>query len=342
MTESNPVWHELDATGAIVKSSVSTESATWRAAMTGTEVLPTIQNTIGGSFDATVSINLIATAASREAHAEAIRQLVVSQAYDGIDIDYEQLPSTSRANFTAFVTLLAGKLHSSAKKLSITAYAKTSESDTWDGPGGEDYTAIGAAADWVKLMVATANGATVGHDANGEATFIYGTHTVYFQDANAYGKKADVIAQKHPHVGGFAHWRSGAEDPAVWTRVAALKGSSSPASVPAPAPPTSLAVAWRSPSQISLTWADNAANEDGYRVERCTDAQCTTSTQIAQLPANTTAYTDSNLPWATTYSYRVVAFNQGGTSAYSNILTSNTLNAAIPTSGTTRRRAVSP
>ena len=152
MSESNPTWYQINTDGTIAKKS-GAEDPTWRAAMVGTAIMPTIQNTTSSGFNATVAKDVLSTAAKREFHAEAIRQLVQTQGYDGVDIDYESLPLTVRANFTAFVQLLASKLHADGKKLSVTVYAKTSDSETWDGAGGEDYPAIGAAADWVKLMI---------------------------------------------------------------------------------------------------------------------------------------------------------------------------------------------
>ena len=152
LTESNPVWYQFAPNGAVV-AMPGAEDPTWRAAMTGTEVLPTVQNLVNGGFDKTIAVQVLATSASREAHAQSIFDLVVARGYDGIDIDYEKLPYSSRANFVAFVELLAGKLHGAGKKLSVTVYAKTSDSPTWDGAGGHDYAAIGRIADFVKLMV---------------------------------------------------------------------------------------------------------------------------------------------------------------------------------------------
>src|SRR6185436_15720706 len=103
------------------------------AGMTGTQLLPTFQNTVNGSFNQSVALTVLNDAARRETHAEEIRTLVVNQAYDGADIDYERLPASVRANFTTFVQLLASKLHASGKKLSVTVYSKTSDSDSWDG-----------------------------------------------------------------------------------------------------------------------------------------------------------------------------------------------------------------
>ena len=241
--------------------------------------------------------NLIATDVSRDAHAEALRQLVVTNAFDGIDLDYESLPSTLRVNFSAFVALLGQKLHQSGKTLSVTVAPKTSDSQTWAGPGGQDWIAIGGAADSVKVMaydyhysggpagdlspldwldaVATyaesrmpaskvmiglpwfghdwsgtnatsvtyasamtlTNGAAPSRDANGELTFTYGGHVVYFQDAESYARKVDAVLAKHPAIGGFAHWAAGQEDPSVWPKVASLRNGGSSGATPAPLPP---------------------------------------------------------------------------------------------------------
>jgi GH18 family chitinase len=295
LTESNPVWYEFRSDGTIVPMA-GAEDATWRAAMTGTEILPTVQNLVNGGFDKNVAVQVLSTAATREAHAESIFQIVMTRGYDGIDIDYEKLPYASRANFVAFLQVLAGKLHGAGKKLSVTVYAKTSDSPTWDGAGGHDYSGIGQVADFVKLMVypysysgtpagplspldwldqvvgyaesampaskvvvglpwygkdwagtsassttypkamnlAAANSATIGRDANGEATFTYSNHTVFFNDAYSYDRKADLVMQRHPNVAGFAHWANGQEDPAVWTRVGALKTQTGPVPTPVP------------------------------------------------------------------------------------------------------------
>lgn len=152
LSESNPVWYTLDASGRITPV-WNAENETWRAAMSGTDIIPTIQNVVNGGFNDGVVRSLISTAAAREAHAEAITRLVVEKGYQGIDIDYEALPKSDRADFSAFITTLGSKLHSAGRVLSVTVHPKTSDSQDWTGPGAQDYAAIGAAADTVKLMV---------------------------------------------------------------------------------------------------------------------------------------------------------------------------------------------
>ena|SRR5436190_6062024 len=290
VSESNPVWYSWNADGTIARN-WNAENATWRAAMTGTRLVPTIQNVVNKAFDGNAAATMLATPASREAHAEAIAQLAVMNAFDGIDVDYERVPVASRASFTAFVATLAQKLHAANKNLSVTVYAKTSDAANWNGPGAEDWPALGSLVDAVKIMAydyswsssapgpiapldwldriasyaesaiprekiviglplygydwsggtgrgvtysqatqsAQSAGAPVSHDANGEATYTYAGHVVYFQDAASYARKVEMLQQKHPQIGGFAHWALGQEDPAVWD---VIKSSSSPAAPP--------------------------------------------------------------------------------------------------------------
>jgi len=76
-------------------------------------------------------------------------------------------------------------------------------------------------------------------------------------------------------------------------------------------------------SSIKLTWTDNANNETGFNVERAT-SPTGPFTQVAQVGANATSYTNSGLARRTTYYYRVNAFNTAGTSAYSNVASATT------------------
>jgi hypothetical protein len=94
-----------------------------------------------------------------------------------------------------------------------------------------------------------------------------------------------------------------------------------------PAAPTGLDVTVVSSSQLNLTWADNATNETGFKIERSIDG--TNFTEIKTVGANTTAFSDTGLAESTKYYYRVYAYNSGGNSAYSNVVNATTP-ATIP------------
>jgi len=110
---------------------------------------------------------------------------------------------------------------------------------------------------------------------------------------------------------------------ANFTEPAACTGP--PPTPPNPAPSGLTATASGS-SQINLSWTDGGSvvNEDGHRVLRCTPAPCTPTTQIAELSANSTFYSDTTVLAMTSYTYLVRAFNAGGTAE------SNTASATTP------------
>jgi hypothetical protein len=92
-----------------------------------------------------------------------------------------------------------------------------------------------------------------------------------------------------------------------------------------PAAPSGLTATAISSSQINLAWVDNSNNEDGFKIERCQGAGCSSFAQIATVGAGVTSYPDTGLIASTSYSYRVRAYNAGGDSAYSNTASATTL-----------------
>lgn len=85
-----------------------------------------------------------------------------------------------------------------------------------------------------------------------------------------------------------------------------------------PATPTGLSATAASQTQANLTWTDNATNETGYYVYRG-------GVLVATLGVNSTSYNDTSLSCGTSYSYYVVAYNAGGTSAASNTASATTV-----------------
>lgn len=89
-----------------------------------------------------------------------------------------------------------------------------------------------------------------------------------------------------------------------------------------PAAPANLTAATISIDCIELAWSDNSQNEDGFIVERHIDGGAFQI--LAQLEANQSGYEDTLLSSATTYYYRVKAFNAAGPSEYSNTASGST------------------
>ncbi|NVM26767.1 MAG: S8 family serine peptidase [Desulfobacterales bacterium] len=94
-----------------------------------------------------------------------------------------------------------------------------------------------------------------------------------------------------------------------------------------PAMPSHLAAGALSTDQIDLSWTDNSFDESGFKIERKTGPEGTYS-HIVTIGANGESSSDTDLREATTYYYRVSAFNSAGNSTYSNEANATTYPAA--------------
>lgn len=118
----------------------------------GLKVVPTVADTTQGLWDPATVSALIADPSRRTAHVQALVNLVTTERYDGIQVDYEDLAATDRDPFTAFVGELGSALHAAGKLLYVTVHAKEDDAGYDDRNKAQDYAAIGAAADLVCVM----------------------------------------------------------------------------------------------------------------------------------------------------------------------------------------------
>lgn len=92
-----------------------------------------------------------------------------------------------------------------------------------------------------------------------------------------------------------------------------------------PNAPTDLAAADLARTSVRLTWQDNSSDETGFRVEAQAGGDFASR---AVLPAAATQYLADNLAPDTTYAFRVLALNEAGASAPTNVVTVRTGAAA--------------
>jgi hypothetical protein len=77
--------------------------------------------------------------------------------------------------------------------------------------------------------------------------------------------------------------------------------------------------------RVTLIWTDASNNEDGFAIERCSAKKdCNSFVEVARLGSNVTTYVDNTVSAATQYFYRLRAFNTGGTSNYTGVVSAKT------------------
>ncbi|MEW6070033.1 MAG: glycosyl hydrolase family 18 protein, partial [Candidatus Thermoplasmatota archaeon] len=147
--EVSPFWYKANADGSIsTYSGAGNQSFVKLAHDNKIKVLPLISN----EYNKTLVNTILSNSVIMENHIANITNLVLSNNYDGIDIDYEGLYASDKDNFTSFISKLSEKLHDKNKLLSVCVQAKWSDSITWDGPGAHDYENLSKFADSFRIM----------------------------------------------------------------------------------------------------------------------------------------------------------------------------------------------
>jgi len=155
-TEVSPWVYGLTATGQIVaqapQRAAETAAATHRLRTLGIPLIPSIANVTDGRWAYQPVATMLHDPAAMAHHITDIVTLVTREGYAGIDLDYEDLKATDREAFTTFVARLGGALHTANKILSVALFAKTTDAGYDQRNIAQDYAALGAAVDEVRLM----------------------------------------------------------------------------------------------------------------------------------------------------------------------------------------------
>ncbi len=113
-------------------------------------VMPVIRNFLDfRAIDPDTVVTILNSRTLRSQHAAQIAAFA-SSGYDGVIIDYRELPVEARENFSAFITELGRLTDQSGAQLGVVVPAASVEAGAW-WTGAYDWRAIGAAADFVQI-----------------------------------------------------------------------------------------------------------------------------------------------------------------------------------------------
>ncbi len=160
--EASPFWYSAKASSGSVTISASVGSATMTTVLAslrsrGIKVLPSVADGSAARAMATV----LKDPADRAAHVAQLVDLVVSNGYDGIELDYEKFAfsdgsstwAATRPAWVAFVTELGNALHAAGKQLALAVPpmyngSRTSSSGYWV----YDYAGVAPVVDSLRVM----------------------------------------------------------------------------------------------------------------------------------------------------------------------------------------------
>jgi spore germination protein YaaH len=148
LDEVSPFWYRPDTRGNLLAGADARDKTLIELAHSkNVWVIPTIHNIVTGT-DPVPSILL--NPERRSQHVRNIVEEVLTNDYDGIDIDYEFIDSGLRDEYSAFIKELSGALHAQGKLLTIAVHAKACD---YCGLGGfQDWPMLGQWVDRLRIM----------------------------------------------------------------------------------------------------------------------------------------------------------------------------------------------
>ena len=145
------------------------------------------------------------------------------------------------------------------------------------------------------------------------------------------GQSTSVVSNGAPGTFNETHQYAAAGNYTITVQVTDNDGGSTTetrslvVSTSPPATPSNFRVQSVAVNRIDLAWTDASNNEDGFAIERCSSkTKCTTFVEVARVGANVATYADNTVTGNTQYLYRMRAFNGGGQSNYTAVVSAKT------------------
>jgi spore germination protein YaaH len=155
--EVSPFSYEMNSKGALVDD-LKIGNGSWDGWLgavhdAGVKIIPTI-----AWFDGPSIYRLLSSTKKRQAEEDTVTALVKSKKFDGIDIDFESMTTSTKPYYSLFIQGLAIRLHPAKKTLACTIIPRTPVSSLYESNPlptvqyAEDYVALNKYCDEVRVM----------------------------------------------------------------------------------------------------------------------------------------------------------------------------------------------
>ncbi len=111
-------------------------------------VLPVVRNfTTTAEIDSRRVAEILRSDEARTLHAQHLREFAAGNGYDGVALDYRNLPPEYQDQYSLLVAELAALLHADGRRLAVFLPTPAADGPSWD-TGAYDWRALGRAADF--------------------------------------------------------------------------------------------------------------------------------------------------------------------------------------------------
>jgi spore germination protein YaaH len=149
VTEVSPTWATVRGDGELTLTPPSAP-VVLQMAVDHARVVPVVQNYADGAWQGMRMAAILGDPERAAAHRHALVRAAREGRWDGVDIDYEELPPTTGLPFIHFLTALRDDLHADHRSLSVAVPARAGDDDP--GTLAYSYQAVGRVADEVRVM----------------------------------------------------------------------------------------------------------------------------------------------------------------------------------------------
>ncbi|MCK5772397.1 MAG: PKD domain-containing protein, partial [Thermoplasmata archaeon] len=150
LDEISPYWYWSLRNGTVI--SIHNESKSKElldlCVVSDTDLIPMVSN----NHDTVVIENILNDNYTQIIHIYELLNIAINGNFKGLDINYENIPTALKDQYSNFIENLTDTFHMNGKKIYVSVFPKVSIDEDREGPGAYDYERLGSYADGIRLM----------------------------------------------------------------------------------------------------------------------------------------------------------------------------------------------